>query len=100
MPAGFKIMTLFNVVAIVALLLLALWGGGLLSGLIPADPGHEIRLVPIEPRSAASPAATHAQAVSLPERYRTPDPASMPWRFQADGALQWTDPAQRQRGMP
>ncbi len=55
MPAGFKLMTLFNIVASVA---------------------------------------------ALPERYRAPDPASMPWCFQADGALQWMDPAQQQGALP
>jgi len=101
MPAGFKLVTFFNFLAIVALLLLGIWSGGYVSLLLASDEGHEIKLVPIEsspdkaPEMATGPAAS--QTDSPPGRHLTPDPATLRWRFAADGSLLWSDPAQQQK---
>ena len=84
-----------------ALLLLGLWAGRYDLLIALRGEGHEIKLIPIEAPAVATPSAIpQQQSATLPERYRSTDPAAMPWRFQPDGSLEWSDPAQQQRRLP
>ncbi len=101
LPAGLRLIAVFNIVAIVALLLLGLWAGRYDLLIALRGEGHEIKLIPIEAPAVATPSAIpQQQSATLPERYRSTDPAAMPWRFQPDGSLEWSDPAQQQRRLP
>ncbi len=93
MPAELKFIIVFNVILTVVLAVAMLGsGGGVVSGVFPADNSVEIRLVPVEP-AVAEPAAGGARTsrLEIPPEYRSIDLTASPWKIMPDGSVRFED---------